>query len=424
MRKIATLILTIVMVLTICTVAQATGDEGTIGADGIASGSNKMTFTKSILMKNGNGTTVREPNITYTYTITEIDTLRDNETVTDLNGYAGTVYKLSAEGGTLSSVLSTPTETAVFEDSNAVTTSATGVETSKDVTFTFNGSAFPHAGVYRFIVTETTSAEKESVGIIENTDYASVMYLDVYVQGQGDHTSIYAYVLFENNDAAIANATKEARQKSAGWCGGDVGTVNQDIYQTYDMEVKKAITGDATSMSHQFPFTITLTNAKCTTKVDLALSSSGATYTTTPTADTVGNYVALTNSGAAVAAKLAHNGTITIKGIPAATTAAVYETNDTHDFYNLRATVEASSTTQAAMSATDGSVAPNGGQSKTTPAINIDGTTITRVQFGNNLTTISPTGYVTRYAPYGLILIAGVVLLVIAKKHKKHTDED
>ena len=42
----------------------------------------------------------------------------------------------------------------------------------------------------------------------------------------------------------------------------------------------------------------------------------------------------------------------------------------------------------------------------------------------NNLESISPTGIVTRYAPYGLILVAGVVLLVISKKRKKNTDEE
>ena len=413
----------IVVILLLAVTVSVTSFAVSISSDGITSaGGNELKFTKSILMKNGNSSKVREPNITYTYTITEIETLSTNETVTDAIGNVGTVYKLSTEGGTFSQVLPTNTATAVFSDVNVADTSTNGVERSIDLTFTFDASKFPHAGIYRFKVAETSDVTKASVGIAENNNYASTMYLDVYVQGQGNDTSIYAYVLFENNDAAITNATKAARQKSSGWSGGDTGTVNQDIYQTYDLEVKKEISGDATSQNHRFPFAVTLTNGALSTKVDLAISANNAEYGATPSSDAVGNYIALSSTGAVVNAKLANNGTVTITGIPASTKATVQETNDTYDFYSLSATVDGSTTTD--ISAAAGSVAPNGGVSTITPAINIDGATTTRVLFGNNLTTISPTGYVSRYAPYGLILIAGVVLLVIARKHKKHTDED
>ena len=419
MRKTAILTIVIATMLVICLTAFA----AEIGTNGVASdGGNTLKFSKSILMKNGNSSQVREPNITYTYTITEISSL-SNETVTDAQNHVGTVYKLSAEtGGDFDSVLPGKAVSVTFEDTKKVNTSANGVETIKNVEFTFNGSKFPHAGIYRFVVTETCSPAKSTVGITTNTDYSSAMFLDVYVQGQGDDTSIYAYVLFENNAAAINDTTKDARLKSAGWSGGDTGSVNQDIYQTYDLEVKKAITGDATSQGHKFPFNIVLTNDAISSKVDLSLSTSGAEFGSTPSSDTNGSYVTLTSTGTVVNAKLSNNGIITIKGIPANTTATVQETNDTHDFYSLTASVDKSSTTS--ISDADGSVAPNGGVSTITPAIHIDGTTMTCVLFGNNLTTISPTGYFVRYAPYALMLIGGIVLLVIAKKHKKHTDEE
>lgn len=416
MKKTTALILAIIMILAMVVTVHA----AQIGSTGITSeGGDTLVFRKSILMKNGNASTVREPNITYTYTITEIASV-SNVTVTDANGHVGTVYKLSAESGNFDEVLPTKTATAAFANTNTIETSSSGVETHRDLTFTFDDSKFPHAGIYRFVVTETPSVTKASVGITENTGYTSQMFLDVYVQGQGDDTSIYAYVLFENNEANIAAGdTLPARQKSSGWCGGEDGTANQDIYQTYDLEVRKAITGDATSMSHQFPFTVTLTNASVANKIDLALSSTNAAYPSSfHPAD-----VSLSSTGTVINANLANQGTLTVMGIPAGTTAVIQETNDTHDFYELSATIENSSTTS--INAANGSVAPNGGVSTATPSINIDGQRKTCVQFGNNLTTISPTGLVIRYAPYALMLIGGIVLLIVAKKHKKHhTDED
>ena len=46
------------------------------------------------------------------------------------------------------------------------------------------------------------------------------------------------------------------------------------------------------------------------------------------------------------------------------------------------------------------------------------------VTFTNTLLQISPTGLVLRFAPYALMLIGGVVLLVIAMKHRKNREEE
>ncbi len=59
-----------------------------------------------------------------------------------------------------------------------------------------------------------------------------------------------------------------------------------------------------------------------------------------------------------------------------------------------------------------------------TPTVDQDTDIDYTVAITNTLLQISPTGIVTRYAPYDLILVAGVVLLVISKKRKKNTDEE
>ncbi len=42
----------------------------------------------------------------------------------------------------------------------------------------------------------------------------------------------------------------------------------------------------------------------------------------------------------------------------------------------------------------------------------------------NNMEVVSPTGYVSRFAPYALILVAGIVLLIVAKKRKSAKDDE
>ena len=47
-----------------------------------------------------------------------------------------------------------------------------------------------------------------------------------------------------------------------------------------------------------------------------------------------------------------------------------------------------------------------------------------QVLFTNTLLQISPNGVITRYAPYTLILIGGIALLIIAKKRKPAKDDE
>ena len=63
MKKFVSIAMAIVMLAVI----SGTAFAGTIGEGGIDdAGENELTFTKSILMKNGNASDVREPGITYT----------------------------------------------------------------------------------------------------------------------------------------------------------------------------------------------------------------------------------------------------------------------------------------------------------------------------------------------------------------------
>ena len=418
MKKIGALVLAVVMVMAMGTTAfAAIGDGGTD-----TTGGNDLTFTKSILMKNKNASSVREPNIQYTYTITDAGISTDTSdgdpayTVTDSSGNTAYVYSVVSEGVALTTVLPTSAVTVTFADTNSVSTSEAGVETSKNVTFTFAGSAFPHPGIYRFLVTETTNVTKESVGIIENTGYSNTMYLDVYVKGADGGNAIYGYVLFETNqntNITSANALSE-HNKSNGWCNGDAAGANyqnQDIYETYDVEVTKTVNSDTTGKNNQFPFVVTL-GTNVANKIDVAVTNGSLTTAATPTLSTTDSTV--------INATMKDGGSLTITGIPAyaATTVDAVETNNTYDVYTATPTVNGTAETATVLQRNDTKAISQ----LSVAAKNLEKQT---VAYANVMTQISPTGVVLRIAPYAIMLGAGVALFIVlvAKRRKQNDDE-
>lgn len=137
--------------------------------------------------------------------------------------------------------------------------------------------------------------------------------------------------------------------------------------------------------------------------------------------------------------KLAHDEYVLIVGIPAETTAVVTEINDTYDIYkaeqlsitngidtapaavNLAASSAVAS--QYQITAIDNAVtAETGFDNNYNTNVIHEGDV--QIVIKNNMEVISPTGYVSRFAPYALILVAGIVLLIVAKKRKPTKDEE
>ena len=391
----------------------ASTTDATNNWNGIETTDNTISIAKQIVFINGEDTTVREPNITYTYTLAT--TAPGSATVTDHEGITGTV-----KAGPMSAA-SSATASATFADTStaAATANGTGQADIKHASFSFSPSAFGNPGIYRYKVTESTDVSKESVGIEEAGSYAKTRYLDVYVSktSNTDPTlKIYGYVMFEGSETQTINSN-DVSMKSAGFVNSEEsgsGQTDVDIYRTQNLYIEKMTTGTMADPENDFPVSIALTAANGVTaapKIDVTVEGSGALLGTSN--DSVGTYIPF---AANLAGTVRNGSSIYLKGIPQGTAAALIETNNTQDSYRVKAGTASEGDDLLAEA-----IVAAGADSAATAAQTLEAKT--SVYFTNTLDQISPTNVVTRFAPYLFILGAAVLLLMVMRRRKANDEE-
>lgn len=430
-------------------------ENGGRASDAFNAVENTVRLSKSIVFINDDPTNVYEPNITYTYTISGVDVEDGQVTVTDEHTGTPTHTVVVNDTNALENYVSSTTATATFADGNAfVAATAEGVSVTKTFDFTFVPSAFPHAGIYRFLITESVAANaRETAGVVSTSTYAASRYLDVYVRNGANGNEIYGYVLFEANSEE--QDIDSSYSKSNGWVNtassGDPAA-DVDTYTTYNAYVQKHVDGSLADKTNAFPFEITLANTASgvtrTTKIRVAATDAKATVgdgTTTWTGNTSTNpqesnaYIALNGTtnvvlGGTTKNTIKHGGEIGLYGIPADTTIQVEETNNTYDVYTASATV-ANGTTAAATKNIDYKAANTATEYTTnvaSAALNRTGvakmtsvesfTAKKVIDFTNTISEISPTGVVLRVAPYALMLGVGLFLVLFMRRRKNQAE--
>ena len=393
-----------------------------------------VVIYKEITALNPESCEVNAPTITYNYTIAAGDA---GKTITDASSHHNQVGGADVNAtGTTKAGVGTPTITGTAAGVLAITpadklkASANGTANRFPLTVSFAGIDFTTAGtgagVYRYVINETTTeGAKNAAGIKEGT-VANTLYMDVYVDGTG---AIYGYVLFTNNvdiDASPNNdaAAATAAGKTEGFVGAqpddgvyDTDNSAADKYYTFNLDLTKVVVNDtyAVNTHHQFPFTVTLANTSVTAAV-LPIMTVGTNATQTAlTAAAIG--------GQTWSPKIADSATINYVGIPCGTTITVKETNDVTGVTYTSVSTNADANAAAKVIST--------GADSNTATINCGATALTAatenhtaagagkvLTFTNTLVQISPTGVAMRIAPYALMLIGGLVLLVISRRRK------
>ena len=358
---------------------------------------NTAVLKKAIAVTNYDGYAY-EPTITYTYTLAN-GTADGTVTNTDITNTEDLTVAFKAGDINWLADDENAVKTAEFNSSNAVT----GETSSRDLTWTFAPDEFPSAGVYRYKITETPSVDPAAIGIDRSVDYDTEKFLDVYVKNKDGEAGLAIYGMVVVDDENVAVDDNSA--KSEGW------NINDDleIYETYNMTITKLITGAGADMNAKFPFTVNLEG-----KMD------SANIATETTGEQISAFGLNEDGSATVEGTLGHEASLTIKGLPKTVSFSIKETNNTRETYQVTTAVEKMEGAALAEEAdlegdghevevlTDGAIANASG------AIDIKVT--------NDLAAISPTGVVLRYAPYLLILAAGIVIFLVSRRRRDKED--
>lgn len=457
LRKISALVLAIMMIAVVglaygSSVPETmTSTNGVIGAFSAAdtpdsAKNSSLVIYQEITAYNKDGKTVNAPTVTYTYTITG---LNGGKTVKDAGGTSlhgsgqpSTVITKDARSSVIGSATITGTGAGALAltPTDQLKASDNGTANRFPLTIDFSGCTWTGAGIYRFQIDENTAAtEKVAAGIKEGTT-SNTRYIDVYVKdaASGGY-EIYGYTcLSANVDIDGTNSSSvTAAGKTEGFVGsqpneGEYSSASDSVadrYYTFNLTVGKTLSGDSFSNDHDFPFTVKFANASVTKaitiKLELSENGGTATASTLPgTLSTESTGITDTNRG------IDHQSNVMYVGVPvginAATSAEVYEINDvTGTTYLSQYSIQdAALAGDKKIDWATGSTSTSNTATMTAITADADDNVSHTIQFTNTLELISPTGYVSRFAPYALILIGGVALLVIAMKKRKHTEED
>ncbi len=450
-----------------------------------------IPVNKDILLFNIEGFDIYAPNITYSYDITSANTTEDTKIITyatdDLKAdgtpkegaqpiittvHSGVINAVStvADNALTTDVVEGSITFGGTDDTEhrANNSSSTIIRDDKkisndmtiyvDAMKIYNPAYDPEStepavqvnppGVYRYKISDVTTPETLTAAGVTDGGAANEIYLDVYTKYNPDKNGlmIYGYVLFKSSGEAdsitySSTVTQTTESKVTGFdVVSETETVNMgtqnkielksDRYYTYNVKVKKVVTGDLADTQHNFPFKVELNNSSIT-------SSDDFTYTIKKNG-TVGSSIAAnlavdgswTLDGIANAAtglQLRHNDEITIIGLPAGTTIKVTEKNDTGDIYIASAKDNDATALQLKVGeadAADSAVISPDEQAAMNAAYSIDGTkTIT---FTNNMKDISVTGLLFSIAPFIIITAAGagLILLVIRSRKQKNGENE
>jgi hypothetical protein len=273
-----------------------------------------------------------------------------------------------------------------ISDAEHEATEAGVLEHSVDVTADFSGVGFTEAGIYRYKVTETLAGSSAEDDIVIDADKASdkdgEFCLDVYVEKKDGAFRPFAYIMATSAETPNLSSSEAGREAAY---TTKIGSVANE-YTTYDLTVSKSIVG--AMAANDFAFNVNISKVP------------------------EGVYIAQDDDAAVLGshgftARLGNKESTVIYGLPSTAAYEIKEEVNKIEGYS----VEVADSNKAVY---DWIGTGSFGSKAVTEMGQKDAT----VAFTNTLMTISPTGVVMRFAPYMMILGAGIALVMVSRRRK------
>ena len=379
-------------------------EEGTPVGESVG---NSITLYKGIMPYNSDNLEINAPTISYSFSI---DAGEADQEIIDAAG-----VKVKTKAGVTGGV-SIDSSTCAWTNNDTMTPETLS---TKPFTITFASDVFTSAGVYRYVIRDTTTAATlAAAGVTRDTNnYDDTRYLDVYVKEDSGSFVIYGYVCFTTEVNPLNDTEGKAAEnavKTQGFVnkGGESGTGTDttcDAYYTYNVTVGKELVNDTEHNDNKFPFTVSFANGTITQNIKLNSDVTGTADLTALNSASI--------DGLESTANIANGGTVKYIGIPCGTTVDVFETNNV-------STAAYTSECSGADEAVDSKVISLNEASNTASVKcdkNVAGTSKT-VTFTNTLALISPTGVALAILPFVILFTFGVGFLVAGTAKRKEDE--
>ena len=439
-KKLAALVLALMMVLSLTATAFAAEPDnytGTFGSTvpGESTGGNRTEtttveeFTSAITAATFNvhfiisGTNAVRPITQFSYSIANGSAAAGDATHPSI--YAGVT-----DGATI--------PTATTDQWAAVNVGSIGDDVDT-IGLSFDATKFSQPGIYRYTITQTAlTDEQTAIGIENGNTYGTAsgdqdwqtLTLDVYVANvtvSGTPTlSVVAAVLQNGTTQPVLSderGTVDGTLETATYTTKVDGFYN--CYQSYDVTLHKVVTGDAGDKNFAFPFDMQLGQNLNGTTDDANTSIEGMTITATAAdakATCSATYTIATGTTIQGTITMKDSGAITLTGLPKTAIVKLMETVDAGEGYDITSVV---SNMNPSTNLTDnlGGIVKHHTETAFTTEGTVDGTAGADITYTNHRASISPTGVVLRVAPYALMLFAGIFFVILSRRRREEAEE-
>lgn len=257
---------------------------------------------------------------------------------------------------------------------------------TEEFTFTVDSTVFPHAGVYKYTITESSSNYD---GI--TNDAVTTRDLYVYVRDDNGTMEVYGAVVKGQN----ADKTDRFTNTYLG------GSTDSDMNE---VAIEKAVTGEMGSKENQFAFSLVISGPDGEKYKAEYQKLEGNDWTTDTSKGTNG-IIEITSKTPFTGMTLADSERLYIYGLSDEDVYTIIETDAEQDNYTTSVTgnVAGEDTYTEVEGQGDSAV-----YDKVVGSVNPDANVVKTIKYTNNRDAVSPTGIAMNVAPYALLVVVAV----------------